>query len=136
MASWVWLLAAFSLTVLLLDAAGVWMCIRFGSDIATSIDDLSSAARQIAGGNFAWRTPVRGKGQLGDLSSNVNEMAAALEDLQKEEAVRLRLESELQVARTVQQYLYPRVAPALHGATGSGRTLAARTIGGDLYDFF
>ena len=136
LANWVWLLAAFSLTVLLLDAAGVWMCIRFGGDISNTVDDLSTAARQIAGGNFAWRTPVRSKGQLGDLICNFNEMAIALEQLQKEEAARLIFESELQVARTVQQYLFPRVAPVLGGATVSGRTLEARTIGGDLYDFF
>jgi len=135
-ANWVWLLAALSLTVLLLDAAGVWMSIRFGSDIAITVDDLSSAAHQIAGGNFAWRTPVRSKGQLGDLSCNFNEMAIALEQLQKDEAARLRLESELQIARSVQQYLYPHVAPVLREATVSGRTMAARTIGGDLYDFF
>jgi serine phosphatase RsbU (regulator of sigma subunit) len=135
-ANWVWLLAALSLTVLLLDAAGVWMSLRFGSEIAKTVDDLSRAAHQIAGGNFAWRTPVRSKDQLGDLSCNFNEMAIALEQLQKDEAARLRLESELQIARTVQQYLYPHVAPILRGATVSGRTLAARTIGGDLYDFF
>jgi serine phosphatase RsbU (regulator of sigma subunit) len=136
LANWVWILAALSLTVLLIDAFGVWMCIRFGSDIATAIDDLSGAARQIAGGNFAWRTPVRTKDQLGDLICNFNEMAIALERLQREEAAKLRLDSELQVARTVQDYLFPRVVPVLFGATVSGRTLAARTIGGDLYDFF
>jgi serine phosphatase RsbU (regulator of sigma subunit) len=135
-ANWVWLLAALSMTVFLIDAAGVWMCIRLGSDIATTIDGLSSAARQIGGGNFAWRTPVRSKGQLGGLVRNFNEMAIALERLQKEEAASLRLESELQLARTVQEYLYPRVVPVLPGATVSGRTLAARMIGGDLYDFF
>lgn len=136
MANWVWPLATLSLMVLLLDASGVWMCIRLGSDITTAIDDLSGAARQIAGGNFAWRTPVRKEGQLGDLVCNFNEMAIALEQLQKDEAARLTLESELQVARSVQEYLYPRVVPVLPGATVSGRTLAARTIGGDLYDFF
>jgi serine phosphatase RsbU (regulator of sigma subunit) len=136
MANWVWLLAALALTVLLLDASGVWMCIRFGSDIAATIDDLSGAARQIAGGNFAWRTPVRSKGQLGDLIANFNDMAIALERLQAEEAAKQKLESELQVARTVQEFLYPRVAPVLRGATVAGRTLAARTIGGDLYDYF
>jgi len=135
-ANWVWLMAALSLTVLLLDAAGVWMSVRFGSAIARTVDDLSSAARQVAGGNFAWRTPLRSKDQLGDLSCNFNNMAMALEQLQKDEADRLRLESELQIARTVQQYLYPHVAPVLRGAAVSGRTLAARTIGGDLYDFF
>jgi len=62
-------------------------------------------------------------------------MAVALERLQKEEAAKLKLESELQVARTVQEYLYPGVLPALRGTFVSGRTLAARVIGGDLYDF-
>src|SRR6266853_445307 len=80
--------------------------------------------------------PVRSEDQLGDLSCNFNEMAIALERLQSEEAAALRIESELQVARSVQEYLYPRVIPVLRGATVAGRTLAARTVGGDLYDFF
>jgi len=135
LANWVWLLAALFFLVVLVNAAGVAMGVRLGSSIATTIDDLSGAARQIAGGNFAWRLPVRGKDQLGDLSCNFNEMAVALERLKKEEAAALRTASELRVARSVQEYLYPRVAPVLHGATVAGQTLAARTVGGDLFDF-
>jgi serine phosphatase RsbU (regulator of sigma subunit) len=135
MANWVWLLAVLALLVVLMAAAGVWVCIRLGGSIAAAIDDLSAAARQIAGGNFAWRAPLRSKDQLGDLSGNFNDMAVALERLHKEEAAALRIESELQVARRVQEYLYPRVVPVLHGATVAGRTLPARTVGGDLYDF-
>jgi len=134
--SWVWLLAALSLAVLLLDASGVWMCIHFGRDIATTIDALSSAARQVAGGNFSWRTPIRSGGQLGDLVCDFNDMATALERLRKEEAAKLKIEGELRVARSVQEHLYPRVVPELRGATVAGQTLAAQTIGGDLYDFF
>jgi serine phosphatase RsbU (regulator of sigma subunit) len=136
LANWVFLGTGLALIVLLLDAAGVWMCIRLGSHIAVTIDDVSAAARQIAGGNFAWRAPVRSMDQLGDLSSHMNEMAIALERLKKEEAAALRVESELQVARSVQDYLFPRVTPVLRGVTISGRTLPARTVGGDLYDFF
>jgi len=136
LANWVWLLAALSIAVLLLDASGVWMCVRFGRDIASTIDALSGAARQIAGGNFAWRAPVRSKGQLGDLIGNFNEMAIALERLHKEEDAKLRIESELQVARSVQEYLYPLAVPSISGASVSGLTVPARTIGGDLYDFF
>ena len=73
---------------------------------------------------------------MGELVGSFNEMAIALERLQKEEAAKLRLESELQVARSVQEHLFPRVVPVLRGATVAGRTLEARTIGGDLYDFF
>jgi len=63
-------------------------------------------------------------------------MAIALERLKQEEVAALRIESELHVARSVQQYLLPRVAPAVDGLTVAGQTLAARTVGGDLYDFF
>ena len=136
LANWVLPGALLALMVFILETAGVWMCIRLGSNIATSIDDLSGAARQIARGNFAWRTPVRDNDQLGDLSGSFNEMAIALERLKREESVALRIESELQVARSVQEYLFPRVAPVLRGVTISGRTLAARAVGGDLYDFF
>jgi serine phosphatase RsbU (regulator of sigma subunit) len=135
-ANWVVIGGALALIAFLIETAGAWMCIRLGSDIATAVDDLSGAARQISRGNFAWRAPVRGKDQLGDLSCRFNEMVIALERLQREEATALRIESELQVARSVQEYLFPRVAPVVHGATVSGQTLAARTVGGDLYDFF
>ena len=56
-------------------------------------------------------------------------MSVSLERLRQEEA-------ELQAAHTVQDYLFPRVMPALPGVTVSGQTVAARMIGGDLYDFF
>jgi serine phosphatase RsbU (regulator of sigma subunit) len=136
LADWVWLGSALSIMVFLMYAAGVWISLRLGITIGTAVDDLSTAAHQIARGNFAWRTPVRGKDQLADLSSSFNEMAIALERLKQEEAFALRIESELHVARSVQQYLFPRVAPTVDGLTVAGQTLAARTVGGDLYDFF
>lgn len=136
LANWVWLGAALLLMALLMDASGVWICVGLGATIAAAVDELSRGARQIAAGNFAWRTPVRSRDQLGDLSAHFNEMAIALERLKREEAAALKVESDLQAARTVQEYLFPRVAPVLRGATVFGRTLPARTVGGDLYDFF
>jgi hypothetical protein len=128
-ANWVWLLVALAFTVLLLEAAGAWICFRLGDDIASAIDDLSHAAGQIARGDFAWRAPERFRGQLGDLVQTFNQMLVSLERLRREEA-------ELQVARSVQDYLFPRVMPELPGIKISGQTSAARAIGGDLYDFF
>jgi sigma-B regulation protein RsbU (phosphoserine phosphatase) len=62
------------------------------------------------------------------LVQTFNDMSVALEHRQQEEV-------ELQVAHTVQEYLFPRVVPRLPGVTVSGQTKAARMIGGDLYDF-
>jgi len=136
MADWVWLGAALVIMVFLMYATGVWISLRLGRSIGVAVDDLSAMARQIARGNFAWRTPVRGHDQLANLSSGFNDMAVALERLKQEEAAALRIESELRVARSVQEYLFPRVSPAVRGVTVAGKTLAARTVGGDLYDFF
>ena len=136
LANWVWLLGAISFLALLIDASGLWICIRLCADIAMAIDDLSRAAQQIAGGNFAWRTPLRSKDQIGELTGSFNEMAASLEQFQKQEVTRLEFESDLRMAQRVQEYLFPRQAPAVSGATVAGRTLPARTVGGDLYDFF
>jgi sigma-B regulation protein RsbU (phosphoserine phosphatase) len=63
-------------------------------------------------------------------------MAAGLEKLQREELARQRLESEMALARVVQDHLFPRSIPRLEGATLAAHTQPARLIGGDLYDFF
>jgi sigma-B regulation protein RsbU (phosphoserine phosphatase) len=135
-ADWVWLLSLFSVAVILLEGVGIWRSVRLGKAIAAAVDDLSVAAGEIAGSNFAWRTAVRGSDQLAELTAHFNDMAIALERNQKAEASRLRLDGELHAARTVQESLYPRHEPSLRNASVAGRTSPARMIGGDLYDFF
>ena len=110
---------------LLIDASAIWIGVRLSRDIALAIDDLSGAARQIAGGNFAWRTRVRRNDQIGELTGRFNEMAASLEQFEKQEVTRLEFESDLRMAQRVQEYLFPRQAPVVSGATVAGRTLAA-----------
>jgi serine phosphatase RsbU (regulator of sigma subunit) len=136
LANWVWLLAAISVVALVIEASAFWICVRLSRDIAMAIDDLSGAAQQIAGGNFAWKTPLRSDDQIGELTGSFNEMAASLEQFQKREVTRLEYESDLRMAQRVQEYLFPRQAPVVCGANVAGRTLPARTVGGDLYDFF
>ena len=136
LANWVWLLSAISLVALLIDGSAFWICVRLSRDMATAIDDLSGAAQQIAGGNFASRTPVRSNDQIAELAGSFNEMAASLERSQKEEVARLEFESDVRMAQRVQEHLFPRQAPVVAGVTVAGRTLSARTVGGDLYDFF
>ena len=135
-ANWVWLLAAICFVAALIHASALWICVRLSRDIAVAIDHLSGAAQQIAGGNFAWRAPLRSNDQIGELTGSFNEMAASLEQFQKQEVTRLEFESDIRMAQRVQEYLFPRQAPVVSGATVAGRTLPARTVGGDLYDFF
>jgi serine phosphatase RsbU (regulator of sigma subunit) len=135
-ANWVWVLFGLSLSVLLMSASGAWIGIRLSRHIVMAIDDLSLGAREIAAGNLAYRMSIVRNDQFSDLGRDFNEMAAGLERLQQEELARERLEGEMDLARKVQDHLYPRSVPRIEGATVAGRTQPARLIGGDLYDFF
>jgi sigma-B regulation protein RsbU (phosphoserine phosphatase) len=87
-------------------------------------------------GDFSVRVPVTEDDQLGSLVASFNAMTSHLESLREQEACRIALERDMTLAREVQQYLYPRSAPALLGASVWGLTRPARIVSGDLYDFF
>jgi phosphoserine phosphatase RsbU/P len=63
-----------------------------------------------------------------------------IEKQAREGALRRRAEtqarSELEIARNVQQRLFPQAAPKLAAAESCGRCVPARAVGGDYYDFF
>lgn len=71
-------------------------------------------------------------GAFGDLAG----IALANARLLREVAARERLEEELRIAARIQSHLLPKAAPTVRGLELAGRTLPARTVGGDLYDFF
>jgi sigma-B regulation protein RsbU (phosphoserine phosphatase) len=71
-------------------------------------------------------------GQTGLALENARLTAAVA----SEAAQRERITSELEIARTVQERLFPRAAPGVPGLDLAGRCQPAQTVGGDYYDFF
>lgn len=75
------------------------------------------------------------------LESVANQTALALENgrlaaaVAHEAAHRERITSELEIARKVQERLFPKHAPCVTGLDLAGRCLPAQTVGGDYYDF-
>jgi sigma-B regulation protein RsbU (phosphoserine phosphatase) len=66
------------------------------------------------------------------LALEVTRLTAAV----AEEAVqRERIHNELEIARQVQQRLFPKRAPAVEGLDLAGHCVPAQSIGGDYYDF-
>ena len=135
-ASWFSPLISTAFALGLAYACGMYLSFRLSRRIVTVIDALSHAAHQIGMGDFSVRVPVTQEDQLGSLVASFNEMTADLESLREQEGNRIALERDMTLAREVQQYLYPRSAPALSGASVSGLTIPARIVSGDLYDFF
>ena len=134
-ASWVSLLGTIAISLLVVYACGLLLAVRLSQRIVAVIDALSYGALQVGKGDFSVRIAVPDQDQLGMLASSFNEMTRDLENLREQEKQSAVLERDVALAHEVQQYLYPRVAPALLGSNLYGVTKPARIVSGDLYDF-
>ena len=63
------------------------------------------------------------------------ENAELTESIRKEIAQRERLDRELEIARDVQQHLFPQILPHVEGLDFAGYCRPAQGVGGDYYDF-
>jgi sigma-B regulation protein RsbU (phosphoserine phosphatase) len=63
------------------------------------------------------------------------ENAELTESVRREIAQRERLDRELEIAREVQQRLFPQKLPLVHGLDFAGYCRPAESVGGDYYDF-
>ncbi len=72
---------------------------------------------------------------MGVLGESFNSMTTSIGALIEEQRKRQRLENELAIAREVQEQLFPRSLPSLHGVELQAVCRAARMVSGDYYDF-
>ncbi|MGH9803941.1 MAG: PP2C family protein-serine/threonine phosphatase [Candidatus Acidiferrales bacterium] len=103
--------------------------------ITRAIHDLYSATQRVQAGDFSVRVPVEKEDQLAALGASFNQMAASLERLVKESREKQRLQDELEIARQVQEQLFPREAPPFKTLTMVGACRPAQVVSGDYYDF-
>ena len=124
-----------SIVFAVLELMACFMAIALSRTITRSIADLYDATSEIDRGNLDHRIPVRRKDQLAALAGSFNTMTASLKGLLREQREKDRMENELKVAQEVQNNLFPHSAIALPNFELFGICQAARTIGGDYYDF-
>ncbi|MCX6244569.1 MAG: SpoIIE family protein phosphatase [Bacteroidetes bacterium] len=109
--------------------------------VTKPITRLAFAARAIGQGKFNVILPVyRSKDEISLLANSFSlmqeELRSYLENLKKSTAAREKIESDIAVARDLQQGLLPREFPSIANCDLHARLDPARVIGGDLYDFF
>ncbi len=103
--------------------------------ITRSIGDLYQATLHVRRGDFSHRVRVANRDQLGSLGDSFNEMTGSISELIDSQRVRQRLENEVEIARGVQQQLFPQTIPSLPGLELAAVCRPARTVSGDYYDF-
>jgi serine phosphatase RsbU (regulator of sigma subunit) len=100
------------------------------------LSSLSAGVRQLAGGDFKTRVPVRSADEFGSLAVSFNQMAADLERHQALVVEQERLRGELELSRQIQNEMLPRSPLRSTVAEIAGVSVPAREVGGDFFNYF
>ena len=120
---------------LLAEAASVMLGILLSRSITQAVRNLDQGTQHVKRGDFSHRISVRSHDQLGALAASFNQMTEYVQQLIKERVQKERLEHEIEIARKVQERLFPEGAPHMKHMEIAGTCLAARMVSGDYYDF-
>lgn len=97
-----------SLAILcLLLGIGLTLVMVLVGQLTKNIEKLSSSMTQFSSGDLEVRSEIQSEDEVGLLSSIFNQMTEKIKDLLNDTAHKVRMESELATARTVQQRLLP-----------------------------
>jgi serine phosphatase RsbU (regulator of sigma subunit) len=120
---------------LIASSGSVFWSARLTRSITRAVHDLYEGTRQVATGNLAHRTPVRGTDQLSELASSFNGMTERVQQLIVEVGEKKKLESELEIARQVQLQQFPKSVPKLKTLEVAAQCIPSRFVSGDYYDY-
>jgi sigma-B regulation protein RsbU (phosphoserine phosphatase) len=103
--------------------------------ITGAVHRLYEGTRKVIEGDFSHRIEVTGKDQLAELSESFNRMTDHIQHLLAVAKEKERLQSEIEIAREVQNQLYPREAPCTKALRITAVCRPARLVSGDYYDY-
>jgi sigma-B regulation protein RsbU (phosphoserine phosphatase) len=120
---------------LIVEIASVVIGILLTTSITNAVHNLYRGTEFVKRGDFSHRIVVRSNDQLGALAASFNQMTEYVQHLVKERVQKERLERELEIAKEVQERLFPNRIPEMTRLEVAGVCLPARTVSGDYYDF-
>jgi len=127
--------AAVAAIFLIVELASLLAGIQLSRSITGAVHELYEGTQHVKDADFAYRVPVKGSDQLAELTSSFNNMTQHLGRLLVVAKEKERLESELAIAREVQDQLFPKDVPYTKTLELKGRCRPARMVSGDYYDF-
>jgi sigma-B regulation protein RsbU (phosphoserine phosphatase) len=128
-------LVAIGVIFALIEIVAFVIGVRLTRTMTSSVAKLYDATQHVNEGDFSHRIQVSSRDQLASLESSFNSMTESLQKLIAEQKEKQRIESELFIAKEVQDLLFPRDAADLDGLELHGICRPARTVSGDYYDF-
>ncbi len=120
---------------LIMEAGALAAALALTRTVTGAVHNLYEGTQRVTHGDFSHRIHVQGNDQLATLSTSFNSMTENLERLFHVEKEKERLESELVIAREVQNQLFPKNTPTMRTMELTGICNPARMVSGDYYDF-
>ncbi len=111
------------------------MVVRMAGTVTEAVGALTRATTALGEGKLDYRIPIAGKDELWSVAGSFNKMADGLQRMRQMELETERLEEELRLARQIQTRLLPASAPVLEHMELAGKSLPAREVGGDYFDY-
>lgn len=129
------LIIVLGIVFIAVEAASLFVGFAIARSITRSVQSLSAGTQRILAGEFGYQIPSGRSDQLDALAGAFNQMSESIVGLLGQVSEKERLEQELQIAREVQNQLFPQVVPQVSRLQLAGQCLPARTVSGDYYDF-
>ena len=130
----------FALIILLLAAWGLYGGRRLSDRLVRPLLNLRNGINSIAAGDFDHRIEIATGDEIEEVADAVNSMAvelkAYIENLKKITAEEERIQAELDTAKGIQVGMLPHVFPRHTAFDIFASMEAAKSVGGDFYDFY
>jgi sigma-B regulation protein RsbU (phosphoserine phosphatase) len=126
---------AIAILFLIVEVVAIIIGVRLSGRLTHAVNQLYEGTRRVIHGDFRHRILSSQKDQLGELAESFNQMTSNLERLFAVEKEKERLQTELEIAREVQNQLYPKHTPPMRGLQLSAVCDPARMVSGDYYDY-
>jgi len=129
------LVFAAALLFLVVECVALVIGISLTRTITSAVHDLYEGTQRVIEGDFSWRIPVARNDQLAELTTSFNVMTGNVERLLSVAREKERLQSEIEIAREVQNQLYPKSMPSTRNLRLTAVCQPARMVSGDYYDY-
>jgi sigma-B regulation protein RsbU (phosphoserine phosphatase) len=126
---------AVAILFLIAEAIALIIGVSLTRTITGAVHELYEGTERVTKGDFSHRIPAHGQDQLAELAVSFNQMTQNVQRLLAVEKERERLHAELEIAREVQNQLYPRQVPQLSSLQLTAMCDPARMVSGDYYDY-
>lgn len=128
-------LLAIAIMLLIFEAFMLFFGIRITTGFTSAVRTLYKGTKRIASGDLTTNIEIPNEDELGDLAASFNAMTKAVQKGREEAVLRAHLESELEIARKIQERLLPHDMPQLPGFEIAGTSIPSKQVGGDYFDF-